>query len=166
MVFVAHSSSVSVPFSEIPSPPKPGPRRVTSRAGVRAGEGSISSVRFSKHSTAFCSDPHSLSSQYGSLSLAASGFQKKLAANCLFQPRFELLARHCIQPRRLVSFIYANFLEPFQKLGRGFEAEKPTRGQRVVKAGRLVIEHHVVGAGDTHEVVASGRRQQEKQVVR
>ena len=34
-----------------------------------------------------------------------------------------------------------------------------------MEAGRLVVEHHVVGAGHSHEVVAPGGRQEQQQVI-
>src|ERR1700704_1134265 len=43
--------------------------------------------------------------------------------------------------------------------------EEATRGQGVVIAGGLVIEHHVVGARNAHEVVAACGRQEQQQVV-
>ena len=39
------------------------------------------------------------------------------------------------------------------------------RGQRVVIAGGLVIQHHVVGTGNAHEVIAPRSRQKQEQVI-
>ena len=55
--------------------------------------------------------------------------------------------------------------EPGFELRRGPEAEDAAQIERVVKAGALVVEHHVVGAGHAHDVVHSGRAQQGEQRV-
>ena len=55
--------------------------------------------------------------------------------------------------------------QPRGKLGCRPQTEELRARERIVKTGRLVVEHHVVGAGHAHDVVAAGRGQQQQQVV-
>ena len=55
--------------------------------------------------------------------------------------------------------------EPGLELRRRAKAQQRASGDRVMITRRLIVEHHVVGAGDAHEEVAAGRREQKQQVV-
>src|SRR5215813_7748354 len=127
-------------------------RSVSTRAGVRAR------MRSRKLGNEGCE-------RLSSSLMTRSFLQKKLTANCFLQSSHQLFAQAVVQTRRPVSFIYTRRLQPLQKLRRRLESEEPPRGQRIMKAGGLVVEHHVVSAGNTHEVVASRRGQQQKQIV-
>ena len=48
--------------------------------------------------------------------------------------------------------------EPGLELRRRPQAQHRAHIERVMKAGRLIAEHDVVGAGDAHDVVAARRR--------
>ena len=54
----------------------------------------------------------------------------------------------------------AHFFEPLIEFRRGAQAERLAEIMAVVKAGGLVIEHDVIGAGDAHDEVASGHAEE------
>src|SRR5260221_12765009 len=56
-------------------------------------------------------------------------------------------------------------MEPGQELRRRAQIEQAANGQRVMKTGGLVVQHHVVRARNAHKVIAAGGGEQDQQVV-
>jgi len=72
----------------------------------------------------------------------------------------------CVEQCWLVLMIDFLLLQPGQKLRRRPQIENPSYGQRIVITRGLVIQHHIVGARDAHEVIAPRGAQEKKQIVR
>ena len=60
---------------------------------------------------------------------------------------------------------YSHFLQPLVEFWRRAQSEHLTQVLGVVEGSRLVVQHHIVRAGDAHEIVAAGDGQQREQVV-
>src|SRR5437867_304645 len=72
----------------------------------------------------------------------------------LQQPKPRCFVREC----QLLVAKNTPLLQPAQELGRWPQAEDLAHGRGIVITRGLVIEHHVIATGNTHEIIASGRR--------
>jgi hypothetical protein len=82
-----------------------------------------------------------------------------------FKSPHELPARVRIEPCRLAVAKYSRGLEPIQEFRGGPQMKEFSRGNGVMKAGRLIIQHDVVGARNSHEVIAARRGKQQEKIV-
>src|SRR5208282_377545 len=98
-------------------------------------------------------------------SLIFSGSHSDCPLQRRFQPLHKLPPRRRVEGSRFAAPIDPHTLQPRKELRRRTQLEEASRGQRVVIAGGLVIQHHIVGTGNPHEVIAARSRQEQHQVV-
>jgi hypothetical protein len=55
--------------------------------------------------------------------------------------------------------------KPSQKLWSRSQPKKFADAQRVVKAGRLVVEHDIVGTGNAHKVITASGCEEQEQII-
>ena len=67
------------------------------------------------------------------------------------------------QPARRIGDVHA--LQPGLEFRRALQAQHLADIELVVEGGRLVVQHHVVGAGNAHDEVDAGRAEQGQQRV-
>src|SRR5438132_3094731 len=77
----------------------------------------------------------------------------------------KFLPSRAIAEHQLLIAEQAAFLQPRQKLRRRTQAENLAAHGGVVIAGRLVVEHHIIRTGHAHEVIATGGRQEQHEIV-
>ncbi len=71
----------------------------------------------------------------------------------------------CVEKSRLGVSIDSALAEPGKKLwGRPEFEDSPDR-ERVMVAGGLIVQHHIIGTRNTHEVVAARRPEEQEKIV-
>src|SRR5271155_5411424 len=81
------------------------------------------------------------------------------------QTEKKLLSRRRIAKRQIPIAQDAPLFQPRSEFRRRFQPEYLAYRGSIVIARRLVVEHHVISARDTHEIVAAGGGEQEHEII-